>query len=161
MTTKISRTTQPTSLQRRIFASVEALGLCWLVYGAVFGLYLRDAGGMIAFYIWSVPVFVMGWILVGVPVIAMGDRVLKVPRIALGLIGAIAGPLAMLAPFLIFAAIKDHGRWNWSSAKGNPLLIFSSVIGASGLVLYSWFLFNGQHSLFLSSGQKRQHGEPR
>jgi len=155
MATEVSKRMPNTPRQIRIELSAIALAICWFVYGIGFGLYLRDVQGSFLFFIWSVPFFAIGWILVGIPIIAMGNRILKIPRILLGIAGAIAAPLIILAFFIFVALLVNHGtldfsKWSWSSAKGGPLFGFASANGASALVIYHWLLSRKANRAILS-----------
>ena len=155
MATEISKSMPPNApLQLRIGVSIASLGICWFVYGVGFGLYLRDVQGSVLFFIWSVPFFAMGWFLWGIPAIAMGNRILKIPKILLGIAGAIAGAIITLAPYLVLALIVngtvDLSNWHSSSAPVSPLLGFGSAAGASGTVLYAWFLSREANRAILS-----------
>jgi hypothetical protein len=133
------------SLELRVEVSVIALTICWIVYGAAFGIYLRDPQGSVAFYIWSVPFFVAGWLFIGIPVITMGDRILRIPKVLLGVAGAIAGEVVMVLPFFVLAVIAhgtiDFSGWRWSFKDSTiTFFTFAPAIGASGVILYAWLL---------------------
>ncbi|MEO8737370.1 MAG: hypothetical protein ABI380_12620 [Edaphobacter sp.] len=142
MATETSKSISSAPLQLRITISVAALAICWFVYGVAFGIYLRDVQGTVAFFIWSLPFFAVGWVLMGIPVIAMGNRILKIPKILLGIAGAVAAVLIILALYFVLAVIAQGtvhlSKWSWSSQTGWPLFGFGSAIGASGAILYAW-----------------------
>ncbi len=136
----MKETTLPVIL--RLWASVGALAICWFMGSIAFGVYLRDGGATLAFFFWSVPFFIAGWVLVGLPMIAMGDRVLKVPILLMGIAGAIAGTLVVLLPFVLTALILNgsiHLQEDWNSEK-SALPAFGAGIGACAMMLFRWFL---------------------
>lgn len=122
----------------RIAHSIEAIGICWFASGILSGLRFRDPRVSFLFFLWSLPFFAAGWVLVGIPIIAMGNRVLKIPKIFLG----IAGAFLILFPIVIVSVISrgtvDFTGWRWSSLKSWPA--FGAGIGASGVILYSWLV---------------------
>jgi len=129
------------TLTLRIASSLEALGICWLVSGVLFGLFIRDARGIFLFFFWSVPFFVAGWVLVGIPLIAIGNRVLRMPKILLGLAGAVGGIFVMLLPALVLWVSSlgaEHFSLDWVDLKGWPA--FNAGIGAAAVIIYGWLL---------------------
>jgi hypothetical protein len=129
------------TLTIRIAISVMALGICWFVFGVALGIYSRDARGTFLFFFWSLPLFAVGWALVGIPIIAMGNQILRISKVFLGFAGAAAGVLIVLLPTVVLSAISlgsGHFRLDWSYMKGWP--VFGAGIGASGMILYSWLL---------------------
>lgn len=126
----------------RIAHSIEAIGICWFISGIASGVRFRDPRVSFLFFLWSLPIFAFGWVLVGIPMIAIGNRILRIPTILLGIAGAIAGGLVILFPFFIVSMIS-HGtisfaKWRWSSLNGWPA--FGAGIGTSGVILYRWLL---------------------
>ncbi len=131
----------------RVILSFAALAICWLVSTIAFALHIGDDRALVAFFIWSVPFFAVGWILAGIPIIAMGVRILKIPKLLLGVAGAVAGLLVMLLPVLVMWVISPGDvnftnltktKWTWSD--GDVLFVFAAGIGASATILYSWLL---------------------
>jgi len=127
------------SLSVRIARSIGALAICWFVSGVALGLRIWDIRATFLFFFWSLPLFAVGWMLVGIPIIAMGSRILRIPKLLLGIAGAIAGASVILLPTVIGWAISlgtEHFVLNWTYLKGWPA--FGAAIGAGGLTLYSW-----------------------
>jgi hypothetical protein len=124
----------------RIYISIEAIGICWFISGIASGVRFRDPEVSFLVFLWSLPIFAFGWVLVGIPIIAMGNRILRVPKILLGITGAIAGGLVMLFPTFDVTVISriSFAGLRWSSLNGWPT--FGAGIGASGVIIYSWLL---------------------
>jgi hypothetical protein len=128
-------------LTTRIQASLLALAIAWFLSGLALGIRVWDARACFLFFVWSVPFFAVGWILLGIPVIAMGTQILKHSRVVLGLSGAIAGFLVMLLPSTIIWMLTrgaEHFKLDWSFFKGWPG--FGAVIGAGAMSSYRWLL---------------------
>jgi hypothetical protein len=128
-------------LTTRIQASLFALAIAWFLSGLAFGIRVGDARACFLFFVWSVPLFAVGWILLGIPVIAMGTQILKHSRVVLGLSGAIVGFLIMLLPYEIVWMITPGAKQfklDWSFFKGWPG--FGAVIGAGAIFFYRWLL---------------------
>jgi hypothetical protein len=89
------------TLGERVGYSLLALGPIWFVSGVAVAIQARDASVAPLVWVWSVPVFVFGWVLMGLPLIAMGDLVCRTPKIILGVAGAVAGILVILLPVAI------------------------------------------------------------
>jgi hypothetical protein len=129
------------TLPTRIANCIAALGICWFVSGIASGLCYRDARVSFLMFLWSVPFFVAGFVLVGIPIVAIGNRILKIPKILLGLAGAVGGAFVILLPALVLWAGSlgsEHFRLDWAYLKGWPA--FGAGIGVSGVILYSWLL---------------------
>jgi hypothetical protein len=130
------------TLPIRIANSLEAIGICWVVSGIASGLRFRDPRVSVLFFLWSLPFFAVGWVLVGIPIIAMGNRILRIPKIFLGIAGAIAGAFVILFPIFVVSVISrgtvDFAGWRWSSLKSWPA--FGAGIGACAVILYRWLL---------------------
>jgi hypothetical protein len=62
------------ALKARIGFSLTAAGVTWLLSAIAFGIYSRDAKALVAFLIWSIPFFALGWVIVGVPLIALSNQ---------------------------------------------------------------------------------------
>jgi hypothetical protein len=71
------------ALKARIGFSLTAVGVTWLLSSISFGIYARDMRALVAFLIWSVPFFALGWVLVGVPLIAWSDQLSRRPGFTL------------------------------------------------------------------------------
>jgi hypothetical protein len=128
-------------LTTRIQASLFALAIAWLLSGLALGIRVWDARACFLFFVWSVPFFAVGWILLGIPVIAMGAQILKHSRVVLGISGAIVGFFIMLLPYAIIWMITPgakHFNLDWSFFKGWPG--FGAVIGAGAISSYRWLL---------------------
>src|SRR6267154_81213 len=112
------------TLTIHIASSLRALGVCWFVSGVALGFYIWDVRGTLIFFFWSLPFFVVGWILVAIPIIVMGNQILRIPKILLGVAGAAAGAFVILLPTLALWAISlgtEHFRLDWAYLKGWPL----------------------------------------
>jgi hypothetical protein len=128
------------TLTVRIASSLAALGVCWFVFGVAFGFYIWDVRGIFLFFLWSLPFFAVGWILVAIPIIVMGNRILRIPKALLVVAGATAGVFVVLLPYLVLGASSgnQHFRLEWAYLKGLPA--FGAGIGATGVILYGWIL---------------------
>lgn len=130
------------ALTPRVVISIEALGICWFVSGVLFGLFLRDAQAMFAYFFWSVPFFVAGWLLVGIPLIATGHWLLRMPGILLGLAGAVGGVFIMLLPYLVaLAASSGSAHLSFGRSNLSYWTAFNAGIGSAAVMIYRWLLF--------------------
>ena len=130
-----------TSIGARISISLAALGIMWFVSGVGLGLRAGDGMASFAFFLWSIPLFLVGWVLLGIPVVAMGDRIYQAPTIVLGIAGAIAGALVMFLPAMIIWTVSsgvEHFNIDLPYLKGWPS--FGAAIGAGAAILYRWML---------------------
>ena len=130
------------SMGERIWSSLIALAICWFSGGIALGIAIHDLRGIFLFFIWSIPFFAVGWLLVGLPVILLGDRVLRVPVLVMGIAGAFAGFLSYCLPFVVGASILgSNGKFkmDWNSPKA-VLLKIAIGIAACALMLYRWML---------------------
>jgi hypothetical protein len=130
-------------LKARIGFSLIAVGVTWLLSSIVFGIYVRDARALVAFLIWSVPFFALGWVLVGVPLIAWSDQFSRKPGflLLLGITGALAGGLIMLVPgvYVRWVSPASHFMpYTMAELTGWPAL--GAAIGATAMLLYAWLL---------------------
>ena len=127
------------NLKVRIKLSLLTLAISWFLSGLALGVRLWDARACFLFFVWSVPFFVVGWVLLGIPVIAMGTQILKLSYVIIGVSGAVVGLFIMLLPAGWMIA---HGsiqfKLNWSILNGWPG--FGAAIGAGGMLLYRWLL---------------------
>jgi hypothetical protein len=76
---------------------------------------LWDARAGFLFFVWSVPFFVAGWVLLGIPAIAMDTQILKLSPVFLGVSGAIAGLFIMLLPtgwLIALGAVQFKLTWS-------------------------------------------------
>jgi len=138
--------TTNTSLTTRIEVSLRALGIVWFVSGIAFGVHFRDAFASCLFFFWSMPFFIVGWLVTGIPVVAMGNQIFRIPKIILAVSGAVLGIFVTLLPFELDWAISlgaKHFRLGWSDFKGWPA--FGAGIGAGGVILYVWLLSRAVH----------------
>jgi hypothetical protein len=131
------------ALKARIGFSLTAVGVTWLLSAIAFGIYGRDARALLAFLIWSVPFFGLGWLIVGVPLIAWsGQLPLKTGfTLILGVIGALAGGIIMLAPGGLVRWISPGTHFapvSMAELTGWPSL--GAGIGAAALLFYGWLL---------------------
>jgi hypothetical protein len=128
-------------LARRIKLSLVALAISWLLSGLALSVHFRLGMDSFVFFFWSVPLFAMGWVLLGIPVIVMGTQILKLPRVVLGVSGAAVGIFIMLLPveieWMISLGAKPF-KLDWSILKGWPG--FGAAIGAGGMLFYHWLL---------------------
>jgi hypothetical protein len=107
--------------------------------GIALDIRVWDARSCYLFFIWSVPFFVVGWILFGIPMIAMGTQILKLSPVVLGVSGAIAGFFIMFLPtgwMVVIGAIQF--KLNWSMLNGWSG--FGAIIGAGAMFFYRWLL---------------------
>jgi hypothetical protein len=127
-------------LTTRILCSAGSLGAFWFLGGIGLALKVRDVQAALAFWIWSVPFFAAGWLLVGIPIILLANRLLRLSPIIIGSAGAAGGPIIMLLPWAILK-ILSHGRehyvLDWEYLRGWPL--FGGLLGAGGAILYRFF----------------------
>src|ERR1700747_220368 len=108
-------------LTTRVETSFFALAIAWFLSGIAFGLRFWDARACSLFFLWSMPFFAVGWVLLGIPVIAMGTRILEHSHIVLGVSGAIAGLCIMLLPTVWMIALGAiQFKLDWSILKGLP-----------------------------------------
>jgi hypothetical protein len=127
------------TMATRIQTSLFALAIAWFLSGIVFGLRFWDARASFLFFLWSVPFFAVGWVLLGIPVIAMGTRILEHSHVVLGVSGAIAGLFIMLLPTGWLIALDGiQFKLDWSILRGWPS--FGAAIGAGAMLLYRWLL---------------------
>ena len=140
------------ALKTRLAFSLTAVGVTWLLSGILFSIYCRDINALYAFWIWSVPFFAVGWVIVGIPLVELDDqRPLTLgSSLILGITGAVAGGMIMLAPTAIPRWTSPHTHFvpfAWSALAGWPAL--GAAIGAAGPLFYSWLL-----SRYVSAGKK-------
>ena len=131
------------ALKARIGFSLTAVGVTWLLSSIGFGIYARDARALVAFLIWSVPFFVVGWVVVGVPLVAWSNQFSRKPGFlfVLGFTGALAGGLIMLAPevYVRWMSPKTHFMpFTLAELAGWPSL--GAAIGATAMLFYGWLL---------------------
>jgi hypothetical protein len=131
------------ALKARIGFSLTAAGVTWLLSAIAFGVYARDARALVAFLIWSIPFFALGWAIVGVPLIALSNQLLSRPgfSLILGISGALAGAMIMLAPGAVARWLSPQTHFvpfSMTELTGWPSL--GAAIGASGTLFYSWLL---------------------
>lgn len=130
------------SLGERIWSSLIALAICWFSGGIALGIAIHDLRGIFLFFIWSIPFFAAGWILVGLPVILLGDRVLRVPVLVMGVAGAAAGFLLMCLPFVLgalFLGLNGKFKMDWNSSEAK-LTEIGIGLGACAMMLYRLML---------------------
>jgi hypothetical protein len=140
------------ALRTRLGFSLTAVGAAWLLSGIAFSLYLRDINALLGFWIWSIPFFAVGWVIVGIPLAALDYQRPLTPgsSLILGITGAVAGGMIMLAPAAIARLTSPQMHFvpfTWSELAGWPAL--GAAIGAAGPLFYSWLL-----SRYVSSGKK-------
>jgi hypothetical protein len=131
------------ALKARIGFSLTAVGVTWLLSSIAFGIYARDARALVAFLLWSVPFFVLGWVVVGVPLIAWSHQFSRKPGflLVLGITGALAGGLIMLAPgvYVRWVSPESHFMpYTLAELTGWPSL--GAAIGATAMLFYGWLL---------------------
>jgi hypothetical protein len=131
------------ALKARIGFSLTAVGVTWLLSSIAFGIYARDARALVAFLIWSVPFFVLGWVVVGVPLIAWSNQFPWKPGflLVLAITGALAGSLIMLAPGVYVRWVSPeshHMPFRMAELTGWPSL--GAAIGAAAMLFYGWLL---------------------
>jgi hypothetical protein len=63
-------------LTTRIELSLLTLAISWFLSGLALSVHLWDARAGFLFFVWSVPFFVAGWVLLGIPAIAMSTQIL-------------------------------------------------------------------------------------
>jgi hypothetical protein len=131
------------AVKARIGFSLTAVGVTWLLSSISFGIYARDMRALVAFLIWSVPFFALGWVLVGVPLIAWSNQFSRKPgfMVILGLTGALAGGMIMLAPgvYVRWVSPKTHFMpFSLNELNGWPSL--GAAIGAAAVLFYAWLL---------------------
>jgi hypothetical protein len=131
------------ALKARIGFSLTAVGVTWLLSSIGFGIYARDARALVAFLIWSVPFFVLGWVVVGVPLIAWSNQISRKPGflLVLGITGALAGGLIMLAPGVYVRWVSPESHFmpfTLAELTGWPSL--GAAIGATAMLFYGWLL---------------------
>ena len=141
------------ALRARLGFSLTAVGVTWLLSGIAFSIYLRDINALLAFWIWSIPFFAVGWVIVGIPMAALDYQhpLTLGSSSILGITGAVAGGMIMLAPAAIARWTSPHTHFvpfAWSELAGWPAL--GAAIGAAGPLLYSWLL-----SRYVSPGKER------
>jgi hypothetical protein len=141
------------ALRTRLGFSLTAVGVTWLLSGIAFSIYLRDINALLAFWIWGTPFFAVGWVIVGIPMAALDyQRPLTLgSSLILGITGAVAGGMIMLAPAAIARWTSPHTHFApfaWSELAGWPAL--GAAIGAAGPLFYSWLL-----SRYVSPGKER------
>lgn len=140
-----------TSLGVRIRISLVASGIAWFVSGVALGLRTGDGMASFAFFLWSIPMFLIGWVIMGIPVIAMGERIYQAPAIVLFIAGAMVGAIVLLLPTIVIwvnSRGAEHFEIDLSYLKGWPS--FGAAIGAGIAVVYRWLL-----SLELQRSSKR------
>jgi hypothetical protein len=127
------------ALTTRIELSLLTLAISWFLSGVALSVRLWDVRACCLFFLWSVPFFVMGWVLLGIPVIAMGTQILKLPHVVLGVSGAAVGLFIMLLPIAWLIALGAiQFKFDPSILKSWPG--FGAVVGAGGMLLYRWLL---------------------
>jgi hypothetical protein len=134
-------------LSTRIQISLIALAAMYIACVVSAGLRYWDLQIFLLFLFWSVPFFVVAWIVTGLPIVAAGNLVLRVPMILVALAGAAAGdfvllllPLIEWIKYLIWP-IPGQSRsisLPWSYLMGWPA--FCAALGAGGTILYRWLL---------------------
>ena len=119
----------------RLGASVQALGVTWLIAGIMFCLVVRGPGVGSLWLIWGSGVFLVGWVFIAVPLIAIGDRIMRIPALALALAGGCSGALLMLSPNLL-ARILDpevhYARFSFRDLAW-PAVAFAVAFAATAL----------------------------
>jgi hypothetical protein len=126
-------------LTTRIELSLLTLAISWFLSGLALSVHLWDARAGFLFFVWSVPFFVAGWVLLGIPAIAMSTQILMLSPVVLGVSGAIAGLFIMLLPtgwLIALGAVQF--KLTWSIVTGWDG--FGAAIGAGGMLLYRWLL---------------------
>jgi hypothetical protein len=131
------------ALKARIGFSLTAVGVTWLLSGIAFSIYGRDSRALVAFLIWSVPFFALGWVIVGVPLIAWSDQLPLKPgfTLFLGIIGALAGGVIMLAPGVLVRWMSPGSHFTpFSLAELTGWPSLGAAIGATAMLFYGWSL---------------------
>jgi hypothetical protein len=131
------------ALKARIGFSLTAVGVTWLLSGIAFSIYCRDSRALVAFLICSVPFFALGWAIVGIPLIAWSDSLPPKPgfTLILGITGALAGGMIMLAPGALVRWISPKSHFvPFSMAELTGWPSFGAVIGAIAMLFYGWLL---------------------
>ena len=131
------------ALKARVGFSLTAVGVTWLLSSIAFGIYGRDARALVAFLIWSVPFFALGWLIVGIPLIAWGDRLPQNPgfTLILGIAGAVAGGMIMLVPGVYVRSVSPASHfmpYTIAELAGWPSL--GAAIGATAMLFYAWLV---------------------
>jgi hypothetical protein len=131
------------ALKARIGFSLTAVGVTWLLSSIAFSIYCRDARALVAFLIWSVPFFALGYVTVGLPLIALTSQLpLKPgPMLILGITGALAGGMIMLVPGVYVRWISPASHfmpYTMAELTGWPSL--GAAIGATAMLFYAWLL---------------------
>jgi hypothetical protein len=131
------------ALKARIGFSLTAVGVTWLLSSIAFGIYSRDARALIAFLIWSVPFFALGYVTVGLPLIALTSQLPLKPglMLILGITGALAGGMIMLVPGVYVRWISPASHfmpYTMAELTGWPSL--GAAIGATAMLFYAWLL---------------------
>jgi hypothetical protein len=131
------------ALRTRIGLSLTAVGVTWLLSGVAFSIYYRDTRALYVFWIWSVPFFAVGWVIVGIPMIALSYQRPLTPgsSLILGITGALAGGMIMLAPGALARWISPQTHFvpfAWTELTGWPA--FGAASGAAGPLFDSWLL---------------------
>jgi hypothetical protein len=130
-------------LSTRIQISLIALAAMYIACAVSAGLRYWDLQIFLLFLFWSVPFFVVAWIVTGLPVVAAGNLFLRVPVILVALAGAAAGvlvvsllPLIKWIKYLIWPTPGESRYISlpWSYLMGWPA--FCAALGAAGTVLY-------------------------
>jgi len=131
------------ALKARIGFSLTAVGVTWFLSSIAFSIYCRDARALVAFLIWSVPFFALGYVTVGLPLIALTSQLpLKPgPMLILGITGALAGGMIMLVPGVYVRWISPASHfmpYTMAELTGWPSL--GAAIGATAMLFYAWLL---------------------
>jgi hypothetical protein len=131
------------ALKARIGFSLAAVGITWLLSGIAFSIYVGDVRALVAFLIWSIPFFALGYVTVGVPLIAFTGQLPLKPglTLVLGIAGVIAGGMIMLVPgvYVRWVSPASHFMpYTMAELTGWPLL--GAAIGAAAMLFYGWLL---------------------
>lgn len=131
------------ALKARIGFSLTAVGVTWLLSGIGFSIYCRNVSALVAFLIWSIPFFALGWVIVGIPLIGLCDQIPLKPGfpLILAITGALAGGMIMLAPGALARWISPRSHFvPFSMAELTGWPSFRAGIGATAMLFYSWLL---------------------
>jgi hypothetical protein len=113
---------------QRIASSFVALAIAWFSVAVAVGIYFRSAYGAVACLISTISIFAIAWIVVGIPAVAAGRLLIQMPMWVVGLLGAVAGAIVLIA------LDREEHLYRPEHLFGFPAL--ASVSGAAGMVVY-------------------------
>lgn len=124
----------------RVTCSFKALGIAWLISGAIFCIIIKGPDTVSTWCIWGSALFALGWLFVGLPLVALGELLRRVPFPIRILAGGLGGALVMALPTIVFGFYLPPGaQWKHSfdDLKWEGIAF---VIAALTTALYHRFL---------------------